>query len=253
MTTGENILSFRKEKKLTQKRLGELCNPKISESTIRKYELGILNPKIETVQKIAAALGVDPFSLYSFDMTTGEKIRKLRKEKGLTQKRLGELCGINEANIRKYELGNQNPKLSTIRKIADALNASLDDLIPDSFTQEKQMGIEAMAMDYSLIEAMANHKIFTDEERKTIFQEIEKHREVLSALDDSNKIQEYSEKTHTKLENTLFKMLTDKPNYDTSNAIIVLSCFLSLKESDQGTIAGMLFEYFYPNTQLMYE
>lgn len=37
---------------------------------IRQYELGRVTPKIETVQKIAAALGVDPFSLYSFDMAS---------------------------------------------------------------------------------------------------------------------------------------------------------------------------------------
>lgn len=58
MTVGENIKHLRKEKKLTQKKLGELCQPKISESTIRKYELGILNPKIETIDKIAKALNV---------------------------------------------------------------------------------------------------------------------------------------------------------------------------------------------------
>ncbi len=59
MTVGENIRRIRKEKGLTQKKLGELCNPQISESTIRKYELSILKPKIETVDKIASALGVN--------------------------------------------------------------------------------------------------------------------------------------------------------------------------------------------------
>lgn len=58
MSVGENIRRLRNEKGLTQKKLGSLCNPTISESTIRKYELGILNPKIETLQKIAQALDV---------------------------------------------------------------------------------------------------------------------------------------------------------------------------------------------------
>lgn len=55
-------------------------------------------------------------------MDIGERIREVRNIKGLTQKKLGELCGINEANIRKYESGRQNPKIETIQKIADALN-----------------------------------------------------------------------------------------------------------------------------------
>lgn len=61
-------------------------------------------------------------------MTVGEKIKKYRKEKGLTQKKLGELCGINEANIRKYELGKANPKIETIEKIANALETTADEL-----------------------------------------------------------------------------------------------------------------------------
>lgn len=59
MTVGENIRRIRKEKGLTQKQLGELCNPQIAEANIRKYELGKANPKIETVDKIASALGVN--------------------------------------------------------------------------------------------------------------------------------------------------------------------------------------------------
>jgi transcriptional regulator with XRE-family HTH domain len=60
MTVGENIRKIRKEKGLTQKKLGELCYPSISESTIRKYELGILKPKIERKIIIAKALNVNP-------------------------------------------------------------------------------------------------------------------------------------------------------------------------------------------------
>ncbi|MDD3185531.1 MAG: helix-turn-helix transcriptional regulator [Anaerostipes sp.] len=59
MTTGEKIRIERKRKKYTQKELGNLCVPPIAESTIRRYELGKLNPKIETLQKIANALEVN--------------------------------------------------------------------------------------------------------------------------------------------------------------------------------------------------
>ncbi len=59
---------------------------------------------------------------------TGDMIRKYRKEKGLTQKQLGELCGIADSNIRKYENGKQNPKIETLQKIADALNIDINKL-----------------------------------------------------------------------------------------------------------------------------
>lgn len=65
-------------------------------------------------------------------MSVGENIRRIRLEKGITQKELGEKSGINPAQIRRYELGgkNSNPKLETIQKIADALNVSVTELDP---------------------------------------------------------------------------------------------------------------------------
>lgn len=62
-------------------------------------------------------------------MSTGKSIRKYRKEKGLTQKQLGEKCGINEVQIRQYELEKANPKLETLRKIAKGLDIDVWELI----------------------------------------------------------------------------------------------------------------------------
>ncbi len=56
MTVGERIREARKAAGLTQKALGKACG--IAEPTIRRYELGKLNPKFETLQKIAKPLGV---------------------------------------------------------------------------------------------------------------------------------------------------------------------------------------------------
>lgn len=61
VTIGEYIRIIRKNKGLTQKQLGERAN--IAEPTIRKYELGKLNPKFETLEKIATALGVSAWEL----------------------------------------------------------------------------------------------------------------------------------------------------------------------------------------------
>ena len=62
-------------------------------------------------------------------MLIGDNIRRFRKERGITQKKLGELCGIAEPNIRKDENGKQNPKLETIEKIASALGVTAFDLM----------------------------------------------------------------------------------------------------------------------------
>ena len=64
-------------------------------------------------------------------MTVGENIRRIRKEKGLTQNQLGELCGLADSAIRRYENGGANPKFETLRKIANALDISIGEIDPN--------------------------------------------------------------------------------------------------------------------------
>lgn len=71
-------------------------------------------------------------------MTIGELIRLARKEKGMTQKQVAELCGMADSAIRKYESGSQTPKLKTLQRIATALGVSYWDLIPDLEPDEEE-------------------------------------------------------------------------------------------------------------------
>lgn len=64
-------------------------------------------------------------------MTTGERIKKIRTEKGLTLRKLSELSGIRDTTLRKYENGERNPKLETLIVIADALDGLAISLIGD--------------------------------------------------------------------------------------------------------------------------
>ena len=77
-------------------------------------------------------------------MTVGERIRAVRKKQALTQKELGEKCGIAEPTIRRYELGKLNPKIETITKISCALDAPLALLMgeqpfPDPFLEDDRI------------------------------------------------------------------------------------------------------------------
>lgn len=77
-TIGENIKRIRKKKGLTQKQLGDLCNPPMADSAIRRYEIGKANPKIETIQKIADALEVPRNLLFeNLDSTEKSELVKL--------------------------------------------------------------------------------------------------------------------------------------------------------------------------------
>lgn len=57
-------------------------------------------------------------------MTTGQRIKQLRVQKGLSQEQLGNMVGVKKAAINKYESGLVvNIKRSTILKLANALES----------------------------------------------------------------------------------------------------------------------------------
>lgn len=60
-----------------------------------------------------------------------KQLRKIRKERGLTQEQLARRSGIPRPNISKYEQGERDPHEATATKLADALGVTVDDLRAD--------------------------------------------------------------------------------------------------------------------------
>ncbi len=55
----------------------------------------------------------------------GHTIRRLRKEKNMTQAQLGELVGVKKAQISKIENNFNDARFETILKVFRALNAKI--------------------------------------------------------------------------------------------------------------------------------
>ena len=77
MSVGKKIKKIRENKGLTQSELANKCG--ILYQTIGKYERDVLNPKIETIKKIAKALGVDYIELLDTVPHELLTIKKLEK------------------------------------------------------------------------------------------------------------------------------------------------------------------------------
>ena len=56
----------------------------------------------------------------------GEKIRKVRLERNLTQEELGKLVGVQRAQISKLENNTTNVRMETILKVFGALKAKVN-------------------------------------------------------------------------------------------------------------------------------
>ena len=61
-------------------------------------------------------------------MNISKQIKKLREEKGLTQKELAAKMGVTASWVGMYESGKRQPKAETIKRFADALNVFITDL-----------------------------------------------------------------------------------------------------------------------------
>lgn len=58
-----------------------------------------------------------------------ENLKMLRLSKGLSQKALGELVGVSQQSINKYENHLIEPDISTLKNMADLFETSIDFLI----------------------------------------------------------------------------------------------------------------------------
>lgn len=59
----------------------------------------------------------------------GKKLRRLRKQKHLTQRQLADLIGVQHTIISFYELGDRVPSPEVIVKLASVLHVSSDYLL----------------------------------------------------------------------------------------------------------------------------
>jgi transcriptional regulator with XRE-family HTH domain len=58
-----------------------------------------------------------------------ERLRECREKFGLTQYKLGQLCGFSKNQISRYEMGTQEPTLSAFLKLSEILHVELDYLV----------------------------------------------------------------------------------------------------------------------------
>jgi ribosome-binding protein aMBF1 (putative translation factor) len=76
----------------------------------------------EGIRKRAEALGHDHERRFA---EVGRMVAENRLERGMSQQELAVLCGTTQSAIARLERGGRPPKLDTLMRIADALDAEL--------------------------------------------------------------------------------------------------------------------------------
>jgi transcriptional regulator with XRE-family HTH domain len=62
-------------------------------------------------------------------MALAMNLKRLRKRRGITQAELARRAGLTLPYIGRLEIGQHDPKLSTLRRLARALRVSLAELV----------------------------------------------------------------------------------------------------------------------------
>ena len=120
-----------------------------------------------------------------------EGLKRIRKEKNMTQEELANKIGVRRAVISKYENGVISPTLAQLEIIASALDVSITDLVPPEmyagyrrgFSEAQEICNEAMHReDYATSPPVTEDLIseiisymdegFTDSELKKVFERL---------------------------------------------------------------------------------
>ena len=75
-------------------------------------------------------------------MTLGQKIKKLRIEKGLTQKDLADQVHVTFQTVSKWEKDENEPDVSTLRELAKLFGCSMDYLLSEDETETPEEVVE---------------------------------------------------------------------------------------------------------------
>lgn len=104
-------------------------------------------------------------------------IRKLRKEKNLTQKELAKILNVSDRSVGFYETGERDPDTETLNKLANFFNVSIDYLLGRTeikkSTNKEDMANQLIQV---LIDAgeLEPGEELTDEKRERLFKMVKK-------------------------------------------------------------------------------
>ena len=93
-------------------------------------------------------------------MTLGQKITKIRKEKKLSQIDIANFVGVSRDAISKYERNDIIPSVENAKKIAKALNISLDYLVSEDENLE--------VVDVNMVNRMKEIQRLSNDDKNTI-------------------------------------------------------------------------------------
>jgi transcriptional regulator with XRE-family HTH domain len=105
--------------------------------------------------------------LKALNMEIGERIRKIREARGLSQKEIAAIIKMDQSQYSKLEKDKTDPSVSTLAKVAKALGTQLAELFADDLMKDVNSYDKSLMEKISLVDAL------DEDEKKSLFKIID--------------------------------------------------------------------------------
>ena len=99
-------------------------------------------------------------------MTVGEKIKQLRKDKGLQQKTVATDVGLDQSNYNKVENGRREPSVEVLQKLSVILGVTVDELLN---SEDKKQPTPVTVEDKTVSEKIRLVEQLEEEDKNVIY------------------------------------------------------------------------------------
>jgi len=150
---GSRLTEAREAKGLSRTDLGLMLD--VPSELIAAWELGLAMPQTYKCQQMCRALGLQPDAI-TFTVPqrkqrsravdapvgtiafSGDALKRIRKERGMTLKQLAVITGMGESQIYTYESGRKRPRRETAADLAEALGVEPEALYVSTPVEEQK-------------------------------------------------------------------------------------------------------------------
>lgn len=152
---GRKIRELREARGLTLSEMARKTG--LSLAHLSEVERGLSSASLKTLDKIAEVLEISPAVLLGRDECEplGERLRRLRRRVGLTQKELAAIVGVSHTLVGQIEGGRLQPSVATLARLATALGVS-----PCYFLiEEEDVPRRSAALDGDVLRVLAHPEV----------------------------------------------------------------------------------------------
>lgn len=107
-----------------------------------------------------------------------ERLKSLREQAGISQKRLAESIGVSQQSVNKYENHNIEPDIETLIHIADYFDTSVDYLIGHSDIDHRIEHLQPYDLNDTEMNLIKKYRSLSKRQRQSISDVIDNYLNV---------------------------------------------------------------------------